>query len=89
MKGDVRLAFLSIIFKSVGLPEQYHLARFVMWLKSRRCAVAQAWRSMRLHAKAVGEQDAWQKRAAHLCLAHSGGCLVTGISGSGAVDRQW
>jgi len=30
----VRLSFLSIIFKSVGLPEQYHLAKFVMWLKA-------------------------------------------------------
>jgi hypothetical protein len=32
--GSVRLALLSIIFKSVGLPEQYPVARFVMWLKS-------------------------------------------------------
>lgn len=31
----IRLALLAIIFKSVGLPEQYHLARFVMWLKSQ------------------------------------------------------
>lgn len=31
---NVRLALLGIIFKSAGLPEQYHLARFVMWLKS-------------------------------------------------------
>jgi len=32
--GSVRLALLRIILKSVGLPEQYHVARFVMWLKS-------------------------------------------------------
>ena len=31
--GSVRLALLGIIFKSVGLPEQYPLARFVLWLK--------------------------------------------------------
>ncbi len=31
--GSVRLALLRIIFKSVGLPEQYPLARFVLWLK--------------------------------------------------------
>ncbi|MCF7971355.1 MAG: BREX system P-loop protein BrxC [Methylococcaceae bacterium] len=31
---NVRLALLGIVFKSAGLPEQYHLARFVMWLKS-------------------------------------------------------
>jgi hypothetical protein len=32
--GSVRLALLSILFKSAGLPPQYALARFVMWLKS-------------------------------------------------------
>jgi len=32
--GSVRLALLRIIFKSVGLPEQYSAARFVMWLIS-------------------------------------------------------
>jgi len=31
--GSVRLALLRILFKSAGLPEQYPLARFVMWLK--------------------------------------------------------
>lgn len=31
--GSVRLALLSIVFKSVDLPEQYPVARFVMWLK--------------------------------------------------------
>jgi hypothetical protein len=32
--GSVRLALLRIIFKSVGLPENYSVARFVMWLKA-------------------------------------------------------
>jgi len=32
--GSVRLALLRVIFKSAGLPEQYPVARFVMWLKS-------------------------------------------------------
>jgi hypothetical protein len=32
-KDSVRLALLSLIFTSVGLPEQYSLARFVIWLK--------------------------------------------------------
>jgi len=32
--GSVRLALLRIVFKSVGLPEQYPVARFVMWLKN-------------------------------------------------------
>jgi hypothetical protein len=32
--GDrVRLALLGIVFKSKGLPEQYHQAQFVLWLK--------------------------------------------------------
>ncbi len=31
--GSVRLALLRILFKSVGLPESYPLARFVQWLK--------------------------------------------------------
>lgn len=30
---NVRLALLAIVFRSAGLPEQYHQARFVMWLK--------------------------------------------------------
>lgn len=30
---SVRMALLGILFKSVGLPEQYPVARFVMWLK--------------------------------------------------------
>jgi hypothetical protein len=32
--GSVRLALLRIIFKSVGLPEQYPVARFIMWLNN-------------------------------------------------------
>ncbi|MBV11173.1 MAG: hypothetical protein CMN21_18375, partial [Rubinisphaera sp.] len=31
--GSVRLALLSIVFKSVGLPIQYPVASFVMWLR--------------------------------------------------------
>ena len=32
-EGSVRLAILSIVFKSAGLPQQYPQARFVMWLR--------------------------------------------------------
>lgn len=33
--GDnVRMALLAIVFRSVGLPEEYPLARFEMWLRS-------------------------------------------------------
>lgn len=31
----VRSALLSIVFKSAGLPELYHLAQFVIWLKKQ------------------------------------------------------
>ncbi len=31
--GSVRLALLRIVFKSAGLPEQYPVACFIMWLK--------------------------------------------------------
>lgn len=34
--GSVRLALLRILFKSLGLPEQYPIARFVMWLKNEK-----------------------------------------------------
>jgi hypothetical protein len=33
--GSVRLALLSIVFKSVGLPALFPVARFVMWLKDQ------------------------------------------------------
>lgn len=33
--GSVRLALLRLVFKSVGLPEQYPVARFVMWLRQQ------------------------------------------------------
>jgi len=33
--NNVRLALLNIIFKSAALPEQYHQARFVLWLKKQ------------------------------------------------------
>lgn len=32
---NVRLAILAIVFKSLGMPEQYHLARFCVWLKQQ------------------------------------------------------
>ena len=33
--ASVRLALVGIILKSADLPEQYHLARFVLWLKEQ------------------------------------------------------
>ena len=37
---SVRLGFLSIAFRSVGLPERYDLASFVMWLRDHGCLEA-------------------------------------------------
>jgi hypothetical protein len=34
--SNVRLALLGIVFKSLGLPEQYQKAKFVMWLKQEQ-----------------------------------------------------
>src|SRR6266566_2235878 len=33
--GSVPLAVLRVLFKSLGLPEEYAAAKFVLWLKSR------------------------------------------------------
>ena len=33
--NHVRAALLSIVFKSAGLPEMYHLGRFVIWLRQQ------------------------------------------------------
>jgi hypothetical protein len=31
--GNIRLALLAIIFRSIGLPEEYPIARFVLWMQ--------------------------------------------------------
>lgn len=33
--GNVRLALLAIVFRSMGLPDRYPLARFVLWLRQQ------------------------------------------------------
>src|SRR5205085_6577821 len=33
--GSVPLAVLRVLFKSLGLPEEYAAAKFVLWLQSR------------------------------------------------------
>ena len=35
-KGSVRLAVLQILFKSIGLPGNYHIAQFALWLKKEK-----------------------------------------------------
>ncbi len=34
---SVRLGILSVVFRSVGLPERYDIASFVMWLRDHGC----------------------------------------------------
>lgn len=64
-KDQVRLALLSIIFRSVGLPEQYHLARFVLWLKQQG-ALSQVQQFISQHVKAAPGEDVWAKELRNL-----------------------
>jgi len=58
--GDnVRLALLGIVFKSVGLPEQYHVARFEMRLKE--VGVLEA---VKAHVEKAGKT--WSKERDHI-----------------------
>ena len=58
----VRLALLGILFKSAGLPEQYHLARFVMWLKQEGI-----YESVREVVEGAGKP--WDKELTHLYMS--------------------
>lgn len=60
--GSVRLALLRIIFKSVGLPEQYPFARFVMWLKHEGI-----FEKVRDHVEQNGFD--WEEELANLYVA--------------------
>lgn len=64
-KDQVRLALLGIIFKSVGLPEQYHLARFVMWLKAQG-ALAPVQQYIAQHVKSANGEEVWAKELRNL-----------------------
>mgnify|MGYP003624958422 CR=1 FL=1 len=61
----VRLALLAIIFKSVGLPDQYHLAKFCLWLKSQ--GVYDAVKLAVINAKAdKNPEEFWAKEIRNL-----------------------
>jgi len=62
---QVRLAFLGIIFKSAGLPEQYHLARFVMWLKEEG-VLEQVQSYIVQNAKVKEGRDPWEHELKNL-----------------------
>ncbi|MFD1008930.1 BREX system P-loop protein BrxC [Oceanisphaera ostreae] len=61
----VRLALLGIVFESAGLPEQYHLARFVMWLKSQG-VLEQVQAYVEANAKAKPGTNTWDKELKNL-----------------------
>ena len=87
--GDkVRLAFLGIIFKSAGLPEQYHLARFVMWLKSE--GVFDKVKSfVESKAKAKEGIDTWTKELKNLHVSPiMADAILQSIPGIGADIKE-
>ena len=57
---NVRLAVLAILFRSLGMPEQYHLARFCIWLKQQGL--------LEPIKRELGEEQ-WQKALRNLYVA--------------------
>ncbi len=65
-KGDhVRMALLGIVFNSAGLPEQYHLAQFVLWLKDEG-VFEQVQDYIINNAKVKNGVDPWTKELKNL-----------------------
>jgi hypothetical protein len=65
-KGDhVRMALLGIVFNSASLPEQYHLARFVLWLKGEG-VFKQVQEYIINNAKVKEGVDPWAKELKNL-----------------------
>ena len=60
--GVVRLDVLNLVFKSAGLPEQYPLARFVMWLRDEGYLD-----DVRARVEAAGKQ--WNKELRNLYVS--------------------
>ncbi|WML91012.1 BREX system P-loop protein BrxC [Thiothrix lacustris] len=68
LKDLVRPALLAIVFRSVDLPEQYHLARFVMWLKAN--GIYEAVRAyIESHVPPRPGVDPWKKELSHLMVS--------------------
>lgn len=65
---NVRLAFLSIIFKSAGLPEQYHLARFLLWLKGEGI-YEQVRDYVNTHGNKKDKQEPWEHEIKNLHMS--------------------
>ncbi|MFT5758585.1 MAG: hypothetical protein ACI9LM_003331 [Alteromonadaceae bacterium] len=78
---QVRLAFLGIIFKSAGLPEQYHLARFVLWLKEEG-VLQQVQSYIATNAKAKEGRDPWEHELKNLHVSPiMGNALLQALPG--------
>ncbi len=60
--GSVRLALLRIIFRSVGLPDQYPIARFIMWLRHE-----EIYDTVRGHVESNGFD--WEEELANFYVA--------------------
>lgn len=64
ISNNVRLALLNIIFNSVGLPEQYNQARFVLWLKRKGI-----FESVKQAVEAEG--DSWDEELKDLYMSRN------------------
>ena len=62
--NNVRMALLNIVFKSAGLPEQYHQARFVLWLHKQGI-----FDQVKNHVEASG--DNWDDELEDLYVSRS------------------
>ena len=61
----VRLSLLAIVFRSLDLPEQYHLAKFCLWLKSEGI-YEQVMQSVTAKATDAEAQSVWMKEVRNL-----------------------
>lgn len=61
---SVRLALLSVIFRAAGLPQQYPVARFVMWLRDEGILE-------QVRDDIVGRGDDWQEELDNFYVAES------------------
>jgi hypothetical protein len=72
MDKSVRLSILSIIFKSVGLPQDYAVARFVMWLKHEGIL-----EDVKSHIAANGRN--WESELDHFWVATGLPAAITAV----------
>lgn len=82
--SNVRLTLMSLIFKSVGLPEQYHLAQFVMWLKSKGL-----YEQVRSYVEeAEGSDNAWREELKDFYISELiAEALVQHLPGNKSIDE--